>query len=166
LHGAYDDEYYIKTFNAQLWTPGLSVYHPDLAPKPRVIDESTILPIPNAELFMFQDTKSPEAAILLKRDGGNLLIVSESLQCQWDNPFINMPTRLVMNFSGFMEFPIVISPRWLKNMTPKQGCLKEDFERLLRLDFDKIIGASGNLVYKGAKEGVVLAVDSAFPVWS
>jgi hypothetical protein len=115
---------------------------------------------------MFQDTKSPEAAILLKRDGGNLLITSESLQCQWDNPFINTPTRIVMNFSGFMEFPIVISPKWLQNMTPKQGSLRDDFERLLKLNFDKIIGASGNLVYKGAKEGVVLAVDSAFPVWN
>jgi hypothetical protein len=165
-HGAYDDEYYINNFNAQLWSPGLSVYHPDLAPIHCVIDENTILPIPNAELFLFQYTKTQEAAILLKHDGGNLLITSELLQCQWDNPFINTPTKVFMNFSGLMEFPIVISPKWLKNMTPKQGSIKEDFERLLRLDFDMIIGASSNLVYKGAKEGVVLAVDSTFPVWS
>jgi hypothetical protein len=165
-HGAYDDEYYINTFDAQLWSPGLSLYHPDLPPIHCVLEEETILPIPKAELFMFLDTKSPEASILLKQDGGNLLITSESLQCQWDNPFINMPTRAIMQLSGLMDFPLVISPKWLKSMSPKQGSLRDDFERLLRLDFDKIIGASGNLVYKGAKEGVVVPVDSAFPVWT
>lgn len=127
------------------------------------LEEETILPIPKAELFMFRDTKSPEASILLKQNGGNLLIAFESLQCQWDNPFINMPTRAIMQLSGLMDFPLVISPKWLKSMSPKQGSLRDDFERLLWLDFDKIIGASGNLVYKGAKEGVVVAVD-AFPV--
>ena len=164
-HGAYDDEYYIDAFQAQLWSPGLSAYHPDLSPIHRVLEEDAILPIPKATLFMFRCTKSPEAAVLLTRDSGNILITSECLQCQVDNPFINMPTRTMLHLGGFMDFPIVTSPKWLKDMSPKKGSVRDDFERLLKLDFDQHIGARGTMVSRGAKERVVLAVECAFPVW-
>lgn len=164
-HGAYDDEYYIDAFQAQLWSPGLSVYHPDLSPIHRVLEEDTILPIPGAELFMFRCTKSPDGAILLKRQEGNLLITSEALQCQVDNPFLNMPTRTMMQLGGFLEYPVVVSPKWQRAMTSKKFSTRDDFERLLKLDFSQHVGASGSLVSKGAKERVVIAVESAFPVW-
>jgi len=164
-HGAYDDEYYIDAFQAQLWSPGLSVYHPDLSPIHRVLEEDTILPIPKATLFMFHCTKAPEAAILLEREEGNLLITSESLQCQVGNPFVNMPTRTVMRLGGFHEHAIVISPVWLKAMTCKKFSTRDDFERLLKLDFSRHVGASGTLVSRRAKERVVIAVEAALPVW-
>lgn len=165
LHGAYDDEYYIEAFKAQLWSPGLSVYHPDLSPIHRVLEEETILPIPRAQLFMFRCTKTPEAAVLLKRDQGNLLVTSEALQCQVDNPFLNMPTRAVIYLGGFLEHPIVVSPKWLKDMTCKHFSTRDDFERLLKLDFQRHIGARGALVSHEAKERVVRAVENALPVW-
>ena len=164
-HGAYDDEYYIDAFQAQLWSPRLTLYHPNVSPIHRVLEEDTILPIPNATLFMFRCTKAPEAAILLRQKEGNIIITAEALQCQVGNPFINMPTRTMMRLGGFMEYPMVVSPKWLQTMTSRKFSTRDDFERLLRLDFSQHIGASGTMVTKGAKERIVIAVESAFPVW-
>lgn len=165
-HGAYDDEYYINAFSAQLWSPGLSIYHPELELSlHHVLKADSILPIPKAHLFMFKCTKTPEAAMLLKRKEGNLLVTSEALQCQVNNPLLNMPTRTVMQLSGMLEFPIVVSPKWIKSMSRKKVSLRNDFERLLKLDFSRHVGSTGSLVGSKAKERVVIAVEMAFPVW-
>ena len=52
---------------------------------------------------------------------------------------------------------------WLKMMTPEGGSLKPDFERLLTLDFDRLLSAHGSLLGAGAKESVAMAVRKAFP---
>jgi hypothetical protein len=70
-----------------------------------------------------------------------------------------------MKLGGFLESSVVISPAWLKAVSPKRGALRDEFERLLKLDFSKLIGGSGNLVTVEAKEATVIAVEIAFPMW-
>ena len=38
-------------------------------------------------------------------------------------------------------------------------------ERLLRLDFERLISSSGVMIYQEAKEKAVLAIEQAFPQW-
>ena len=48
-------------------------------------------------------------------------------------------------------------------MTPEGGSLKSEFERLLTLDFDRLLSAHGSLLTAGAKDSVAMAVRKAFP---
>jgi hypothetical protein len=57
----------------------------------------------------------------------------------------------------------VVGPMWIKMMTPEGGSLKSDFERLLTLDFDRLLSAHGTLLASGAKDSVARAVSKAFP---
>ena len=67
-----------------------------------------------------------------------------------------------MQIRGMMDSGIVVSPKWVK--VKDKVSLRQDFERLLKLDFAKLIGAQGALVPRRAKEEVVLDVERAFPV--
>jgi hypothetical protein len=67
-----------------------------------------------------------------------------------------------MPFIGFPK-TTVVGPIWLKRMTPEGGSLKGEFERLLTLDFDRLLSAHGSLLASGAKESVAAAVRKAFP---
>ena len=57
----------------------------------------------------------------------------------------------------------VVGPIWLKIMTPEGASLKSEFERLLTLDFDRLLSAHGSLLTSGAKNSVASAVRKAFP---
>jgi hypothetical protein len=46
----------------------------------------------------------------------------------------------------------------------KRAALRWDFEMLLRLDFDRLVGASGLLLLHEAKEQAVMAVEQTFPL--
>lgn len=154
------DVYYLKRYpGAHLWA--CSAYPLSQG----LLDEDKPAPLPRMQVFTFRDTVRPETALLLQRQSGNILITSDVLQSQKYNRFINMPTRTAMKLGGFLESAIVVSPAWLKAMSPKRGALRDEFERLLKLNFTKLIGGSGNLVIAHAKEEVVMAVEIAFPMW-
>ncbi len=157
FHGI-DDPYYVDTFGAEFWSqPGGKAY-----PGPaidRELGPGHELPFPNAELFCFEGTVHPEAALLLKSDGG-LLLTCDAIQHYGDYRHNNLLARMMMPFIGFPKTTLV-GPIWLKAMTPPGGSLKREFERLLELEFDRLLGAHGSLLAGGARDAVAVALKRA-----
>jgi hypothetical protein len=61
---------------------------------------------------------------------------------------------------GF-KLTLLIGGPWLKRVTPKGGSLAADFERLLRLDFEHIVGAHGELLHDAAQPMLKAAIAKA-----
>ncbi len=158
LHGV-DDPYYVDTYKAEFWTrPGGTAYT-----EPAIdheLSEGGPLPFPNAELFCFDGTVQPEAALLF-RTGKGLLATCDSIQHYGDYKHNNLPARLLMPFIGFPKTTI-IGPIWVKIMTPEGATLKPEFERLLSLEFDALISAHGSFLQTGAKAAVRKAFDKVY----
>ncbi|HKY90137.1 MAG TPA: hypothetical protein VJM11_03820, partial [Nevskiaceae bacterium] len=66
--------------------------------------------------------------------------------------------NIVMRPMGFFT-PCVIGPIWLKASTPPGGSLRADFERVLALDFDNLIGGHGTPKIGGAKAALTRNVE-------
>ncbi|CAB9507127.1 expressed unknown protein [Seminavis robusta] len=179
LHGHYEDEYYLNTIpGVQRWAPGpFSDPRSHNLPIHHTLKERNSAPFPQARVFCFKYTKDPEAVIMLERENhGNVLLTGECLQSQKDNEFVNMPVVAKMKLNGLLRSDIVVSPPWIKEMAPPKTAgigeqkaykrdLRTDFQRLLGLKFNRLLSTSGNVVKYGAKEGAVLAVEYAFPLW-
>lgn len=158
MHGV-DDPYTIERFGAELWAQAVSKTYPE--PKPDVIvDASTPLPFPDAELFCFAGLEQPESALLIRREGG-LLLTCDGIQSYGDYTNNNLPARLVMPFIGFKKTTL-IGPFWLKLMMKDRAVLEQEFRRLLELEFDKLLSAHGQLVRGGAHAAVAAAVEKTF----
>lgn len=159
FHGI-DDRYYVERYGAEFWCQPDSANYPE--PKPtQVLTEQTTLPVGDAALFLFRETRFPEGAILLRRHGG-LLITCDSLQHWKDWHHCSLPARLMMPLLGF-KLTTIVGPPWRKRMTQKGGSLKPDFDRLLALEFDHHIGAHGTLCRGGAHRLAQAAVAAALP---
>ena len=159
LHGL-DDRYYVDRFGAELWAQAESPTYPE----PKIEQKLAVdrpLPFPDAELFAFEGTKQPEAALLIRRQPG-ILLTCDSIQHYGDYRHNTLLARLAMPFVGFPKTTLV-GPIWLRIMTPEGGSLKGEFERLLALDFDRLLSAHGSLIESGAKQAVAAAVRKAFP---
>jgi len=158
LHGQ-DDPYYMETFGAELWAQGESQSYPE--PKPDVVvGAGSPLPIPDAELFCFEDMTQKESALLIRR-GGGLLLTCDAVQHHGDFRHDTLLARGVMRLIGFSKTTL-LGPLWLKVMTPEGGSLEPEFRRLLTLEFDKLLGAHGSLLEKGANAAVTAAVDRVY----
>ena len=117
--------------------------------------------LPDAEVFAFEGTRQPECALLIRRDPG-ILLTCDAIQHYGDYRHNTLLARLLMPFIGFPKTTLV-GPIWLKIMTPEGGSLKREFERLLALDFDRLLSAHGSLLEAGARESVAAAIRKAFP---
>ena len=159
LHGL-DDPYYVDRFGAELWAQAESETYPEPKIEQKLVVDRP-LPLPDAELFAFAGTKQPESALLIRRDPG-VLLTCDAIQHYGDYRHNTLLARLVMPFIGFPR-TTVVGPIWLKIMTPTGGSLKSEFERLLTLDFDRLLSAHGSLLTSGAKDSVTRAVRKAFP---
>jgi len=158
MHGV-DDPYYVNTFKAEFWCqPGGTTYTQPAIDVEMQADGP--LPFPDAQLFCFNGTVQPESALVLQR-GDGLLLTSDAIQHYGDYKHNNLPARLVLPFMGFPKTTLV-GPIWLKVMTPEGTSLKQEFERLLSLDFDALLSSHGSFLAHGAKAGVQAAVDRAF----
>ena len=174
--GATDDEFYIQKYPYCLrFAPGylrslsssaskkMKKREAAFLPIHRILSEDSFLLDHRTDVFIFRDTIQPEAALLLRRKRGNILITSESLQSHQDgSAHFNLSMKMKSKREGMHDSSIVVSPRWLKKMSTKKDSLREDFERLLRLDFTRHIGLSGNVVGGQVRESCVLAVEMAF----
>jgi hypothetical protein len=149
FHGR-DDAYYVDRFGAQFWgVPGKSTY-----PEPRFnheISEDGPLPIPGAKAVIFKNGLLAECAVYLPQQ--RLLVTCDSVQNYRNDPLVSTLGRLVMRPMGFFN-PCVIGPIWLKAVTPPGGSMRPDFERLLALDFDNLIGGHGTPKVGGAREAL------------
>ncbi len=159
LHGL-DDPYYVDRFGAEFWAQAESETYPEPKIEQKLAADRS-LPFPDAELFAFESTKQPESALLIRREPG-ILLTCDAIQHYGDYRHNTLLARLALPLVGFPKTTLV-GPIWLKIMTPEGGSLKNEFERLLTLDFDRLLSAHGSLLRSGAKEAVAAAVRKAFP---
>ncbi|MBW2524342.1 MAG: hypothetical protein JRI23_09215 [Deltaproteobacteria bacterium] len=158
FHGL-DDRYYVERFGAKLWCQAGSDHYSE--PRPDVVlSESTELPVSYAKLFVFQQSKHPECAVLVQR-GGGLLVTCDSVQHHVDGTRCSLMAKVVMHLMGFMK-PMNIGPPWKKRMSPEGGSLRSDFERLLELEFDLAVGGHGTVCRGGARQHLQSTVARVF----
>lgn len=137
-HGR-DDAYYVDRFGADFWcVPGVQE-HPEPRPA-RTISEAGPLPLADAKVVIFSAATRAECAVLLPAH--RLLLTCDAVQHYERDPLLSPLARVVMWPMGFFT-PCVIGPLWLKWTTPPGGSLRADFERVLALDFDHLIGGHG-----------------------
>jgi hypothetical protein len=149
-HGV-DDAYTVDRFNTRFHCLGTDADYP--TPDPHsVIAEDGDLPVSDASLFVFRETVRPEGCILLAR-GKGLLVSCDSIQ-NWESASnCSWLATGVTYAMGFMR-RANIGPPWRKFMTPKGGSLRPDFDRLLELQFDALVGAHGQPLLAGAREAL------------
>lgn len=158
FHGL-DDPYYVDRFEAPLWAPGKSEAYPE--PQiDHVLRPGGELPVSDAELFRFEGTVQPEAALLVRR-GKHTLLTCDAIQHYGDYRHNNLLARCMLPFLGFPK-TTVVGPIWLKVMTPQGASLEGEFRRLLELEFERLLSAHGSLLRGGARAAVSAAVDRAF----
>jgi hypothetical protein len=63
---------------------------------------------------------------------------------------------------GFLKRPAQIGPPWLKMMTPENGTLRSDFERLASLNFAHLVGAHGAPLMNTAKQDLAATIEATF----
>jgi hypothetical protein len=157
FHGL-DDQYYIDHFQAEFWCQkGQSTYKTPLPDT--IIEEDTPSPIENSEFFIFSTAKFPEAALLLKDH--NLLITTDSIQNLTSWSYTTFLAKVVLKLLGFKK-ELLIGKPWIKRVTPRGKTMREDFERLLDLDFDHLIAAHGTLLRDNAKSTLQQVVTNTF----
>ena len=138
MHGV-DDAFYVDRYGARMWAlegarsavPVTDTLAPGNAP------------VGGMEVFVFEQTRAPEAALLLPRDGG-ILLTCDSVQHWAPSPFNSALARLATALMGF-RYPAQIGRPRRKLMTPRGGSLRPDYERLVKLPFQHIIGAHGGV---------------------
>lgn len=157
FHGL-DDQFYLDRYQCEFWAQdGQETYK---APKPDNIISSAIKsPFPDSQFFVFENAKYAEAALLLRNH--KLLITTDSVQYHSDWSYFSLLTKFAFRIIGF-KYGINIGPPWLKRVTPEEGTLKPDFDRLLALDFDAIVAAHGLPMTSGAKEALNAEVRRVF----
>lgn len=158
FHGL-DDRFYVERYRARFWCQaGQGSYK---EPTPDIVfNAATDAPVRGASFFVYEHARFPEAAILVARH--RLLIATDSLQFYNDFSYFSGITKFAFRLLGFKSGLNIGAP-WIKRVTPKGGSLKPDFERLLKLDFDALIGAHGGLLKTGAKDHVKAQVMLAVP---
>ncbi|MCA9570253.1 MAG: hypothetical protein KC656_20560 [Myxococcales bacterium] len=147
LHG-HDDRFYVDRYGATMWAvkgmpqeDGLTV--------DRWLEAGGELPVRGAKLFLFEETKLPEAIIVLDRDGG-IAIACDALQ-NWVEPDEFMDDATAERMKGFGFFtPANLGPVWVQTNEPRPG----DFERLKGIPFQHALCGHGVPLVSGA--------DSAF----
>jgi hypothetical protein len=148
FHGR-DDAYYAERFGAQFWSVPGKCAHP-VPDGSRTLAEDGALPIPGASVLLYSGLLA-EGAVHLPQH--RLLVTCDSVQNYDNDPLVSALGRLVMRRLGFFT-PCVIGPFWLKATTPPGGSLRADFERVLALDFDNLIGGHGTPKIGGAREAL------------
>lgn len=153
-----DDRYYVDHYGAELWCQEGAKRVPGLEAT-QTLKVDGRFPIRDAELFVFEATKKPECAVLVKR-GTGLLVTCDSVQSHTDSRHFTIPARIVTKLMGFKG--MVVGPPWKKFMTPDGASLEGDFNRLAELDFDQLVGGHGTHCESGAKAQLLAAIAKAF----
>jgi hypothetical protein len=144
----------VDKFAADFWqVPGPCSYP---APStPRELAEGNPGPVPGAQIVIFKQAALPECVLLLPEH--RLLVTCDSVQNFERDPLLSVAARIGMWPMGFFK-PCVIGPMWLKAVTARGGSLRDDFERVLALDFDNLVSAHGTPKLSGAKAALAKQV--------
>lgn len=161
LHGI-DDPFYVDRYDAKMWAlPGGTTYTTPAVDQE--LAEGGELPFPYANLFVFQHMTEPEGALLLQRKT-NILLTTDSIQSYATPPHKPHSTILARLLLPIMGFPnkTIIGPIWMKLLVTDQDGMREEFRRLLNLDFDQLLSAHGTFLSKGAKAEIAAAFEKIF----
>lgn len=157
MHG-YDDAYYLDRYqDANYWAlPGMPLTEGLEADKMLSADE---LPVSNASLFSFEETKLPESILRLDREGG-IMLACDALQ-NWAEPdsFMDEGTTEKMKGMGFF-CSCGVGPAWVHTVEPKPG----DFARLKAVDFENALCGHGSPVLGGASQKYAATFKKMFDV--
>ncbi len=157
-HGM-DDAYYLDHFDATYWALPDGARDQDPEIQQQLRDDN--LPIDEAKLFAFRDSKEKEAALLVER-GDGILITGDAVQNWPDSAGCSLPAKLVTRLMGFLKRPAQIGPPWRKMMTPENGTLQPDFERLADLDFAHIVPVHGHPLMNTAKQDLLATIEATY----
>ena len=155
FHGL-DDQFYLDRYQATFWSQSHHVNYPKLIPQ-QIIQADTQSPIKNSEFFIFEQATCPEAILFIKDK--KLLISTDSIQYWNDWKYFSFLSKIIIYLMGF-RLGLFIGGPWLKRVTPKQGSLKSDFDRLLQLDFQHLISAHGVLLKDSAKDKLTSLINN------
>ena len=144
FHGV-DDPFYVDRYQAQYWA--LSTHKCDNGLTPSNFLDKDKLPWDGITVWNFKTSKFAEAILCIEREGG-VIISCDALQ-NWHKTdrYFNFISKIFMRFMGFIK-PTNLGPGWLKFSEPK----KSDFEELLSLKFNHVLGAHGAPVIGDALE--------------
>jgi len=154
-----DDAYYLDKYKAKYWRVKGFDKSPELTPD-QEITEDTVLPFPNASVFLFSQTSQPEAAILIASEGG-LLITCDCVQHWVPSKYLSPVAKVVTKLMGFQN-PAQIGPPWRKVMTPSGGTLVDDFNRLANLEFKFLIGGHGGILKDKGSDLLKKTIDRVY----
>jgi len=157
MHG-HDDTFYVHHYNATFWSvPGMP--RDERITEARELSEGGPLPFSGAKLFLFTETKLPEAIIFMEKEGG-IALACDSLQ-HWTgpDPFTDESTIETMTKMGFYA-PHNLGPAWVHVCEPKPG----DFERLAKVDYEHALPAHGFPVVNGADKAFRATFNKVFGV--
>ena len=158
MHGM-DDAWFLDHYGAALWAlPGVD---PDGLTVTNRLTADGPLPVSWLRLFVFEQVKKPEAALIADRDGG-VLLSCDSVQNWTDLDGCSFLAKGVTMAMGFNKRPANIGPPWRKIQTPTGGSLEADFRRLLDEPFDNLIGGHGKPMKGGAKAALSGTVRAIF----
>jgi hypothetical protein len=139
MHG-YDDAYYLDRYDgATYWAlPNMPLTEGLSADKHLSADE---LPVSNASVFVFEETKLPEAIVRLDREGG-IMLACDALQ-NWEeaDAYTDDGTKEKMTNMGFFA-PCNCGPAWVHTNEPKPG----DFARLKEVSYEHALCGHGSPV--------------------
>ncbi|APR78895.1 Hypothetical protein A7982_04242 [Minicystis rosea] len=136
FHGR-DDPFYRDRYGATLWAlPGAE--HVDGRGPDRFLAEGSAFPVRDGELFVFSSARLPEAAVLLRREGG-ILITCDAIQ-NWTHvdELFSPPCGEMFMEQGLIRAANIPST-WRYACNPSV----DDFRRLLTLPFRHLISAHG-----------------------
>ena len=161
-HGC-DDLYYRDRFNVFFWRQPHSDHYP-LPPADQFLTDGGTCPVTGGRVFEFSNSRVPEAALLIPQAGG-LLLTCDALQfwngwtgCSWAG-------KWMLRLSG-VHRGMQVAPGWCRRATPdrenNQRWLAADFERLLNLPFQHLLGGHGDFCADRAHELAESAVASSF----
>jgi hypothetical protein len=157
LHGR-DDAFYKQRYGATYWAlPGMPMPEGLQPDKLISADEGAERPFPDARFFVFQSTKLPEALVHVDRAGG-LLVACDALQ-NWLAPdaFFSDESRQMMTEMGFFQ-EANFGPVFLQVTEPK----REDYTRLLALDFKHALCGHGSPLRDKAREAYTARCEQVF----
>jgi hypothetical protein len=156
FHGR-DDPFYRDRYGATLWAlPGAE--HPDGRGPDRVLASGGAFPVPTSEVFVFSSARFPEAAVLLRREGG-ILITCDAVQ-NWTHidEFFSPQCGELFAAQGFIR-AANIPATWRHACNPSV----EDFRRLLALPFRHLISAHGGPLRDAAHALLQARMNEVFP---
>lgn len=155
LHGS-DDAFYKARSGATLWArPGMP--HAQGLTPDKDLTPGGEVPFAGCSVFAFRTTKLPECILHVERAGG-ILIACDALQ-NWVAPdeFFSDESRKLMTEMGFFQ-PANLGPVWMQVSEPR----KEDFVRLLELEFRHVLCGHGAPLRDTAREAYAASVERVF----